>query len=307
MSVFSNSETSKPAVTFQKPSQIKSWFFAFRPKTLLVSFSPIFAGSILAHKEYPYLFSIKYSLFAIFSALCIQIGTNLFNDVLDFKKGTDNPNRLGPKRATQNGWIAPRQVTRGALFFFVLAILFGIPLVVQGGIPILILGLVSLLCGYLYTGGPYPLAYKGLGELFVLLFFGFAATCGIFFIQTHLVTLASVLAGAQIGFLACTLICINNFRDFENDKLCNKMTLSARFGKKFSRFEIAFFFFISYVIAVLQILENHQWNSLIVFAALPLAIKIVRYLRQNEPNENLNQFLGMASVHQILFTILFFR
>lgn len=288
--------------------QISSWFLAIRPKTLAAAFAPIIVGTATAFSDARLQegkINFLYSFLALFSTMFIQIGTNLFNDVLDHKKGADTETRLGPKRVTQSGLLNHNQVLFGGFFCFFIAALFGIPLVWQGGLPILIVGIISLLCGYIYTGGPYPLAYKGLGEVFVVLFFGFVAVCGMQYVLLKDVSINSLVAAAQIGFLAAVLIAINNLRDHEGDKKVNKLTLAARFGKKFARIEIIVFFVIAYALNFYWIKSGYLLAGLLPFVTLPLAIKVSHGILKKEPSTLFNKFLGMAAGVELLFGILF--
>lgn len=288
-------------------NKLHSWFLAARPKTLAAAFVPTLVGTALSFSTMKNLGAGKvnyvYSILAILSTIFIQIGTNLINDALDFKKGADTETRIGPKRVTQSGLLSMKQVLTGGFISFFIAALLGLPLVLHSGLPILILGIVSLLCGFLYTGGPYPLAYVGLGELFVILFFGLAAVCGVHYIQTSVVNTNSIVASLQIGFLATVLISINNFRDYINDKKVGKMTLAARFGQSFARAEIVTLFVLAYGLNLYWIFNHHLLSGLLPFLSLPLAIKVTKGLLRNEPSPLFNKFLGMSAGVQMIFGI----
>ncbi|WP_233231243.1 1,4-dihydroxy-2-naphthoate polyprenyltransferase [Silvanigrella aquatica] len=288
-------------------NKIIPWFLASRPKTLTAAFTPIFVGTavaMVALKPSGEKVNWNLSLLALLASIFIQIGTNFVNDALDFKKGADNDKRIGPKRVAQSGLLTPKQVIFGGFLSFFIAILFGLPLVFQGGIFILAIGIISLICGYLYTGGPYPLAYVGLGELFVILFFGLAAVGGVFYIHTGYFTLPAFVAGLQIGLLATVLISINNFRDFKGDKTVGKMTLAARFGKKFARFEIVSLFSMTYLLNIFWIYEGHRAAALLSFLSLPIAILVINGILFQEPSKIFNKYLGMSALVQIIFGIL---
>ena len=288
-------------------NKIFSWVLASRPKTLSAAFTPIFVATTLAISELrptEYKVTWIFSAFALFAAIFIQIGTNLINDALDFKKGADNDNRIGPKRVTQSGLLSSKQVMIGGFLSFFIAILFSFPIVIHAGLPIIIIGLISLLFGYLYTGGPYPLAYVGLGEIFVILFFGFAAVIGVFYIQTGFIAFAPILAGFQVGLLATVLISINNFRDYLGDKIVGKMTLAARFGKKFARIEIVLLFLLTYLLNFYWIFSGNIWAGILPFISLPFAIKVMKGILMNEPSPLFNKYLGISALNQILFGIL---
>ena len=202
---------------------IKSIFIAIRPKTLSVSIAPVLVGSSVALRDGN--FNTDIFLLTLIAALFIQIGTNFTNDVYDFIKGADNDNRIGPTRAVQAELISVQNMKKLIFFAFALAIICGVPLVLKGGIPILFIGLLSIVSGYAYTAGPYPLGYNGWGEFFVFCFFGPIAVCGTFFLQTQIVSIESIISGLILGCLSVTLLCINNIRDIENDSKMNKKTI----------------------------------------------------------------------------------
>ncbi len=206
-------------------------------------------------------------------------------------------------RVTQNGLLSLQQVLIGGLACFGLAALFGLPLIAHAGLPILILGVVSLLCGYIYTGGPFPLAYVGLGDLFVILFFGLGAVCGVYYIHMGHLSMASIVAALQIGCLATVLIAINNFRDYTNDKLVNKLTLAARFGKSFARAEILTLFIIAFGLNYYWFLHGPRLAAFLPLVALPLAMKVTKSIFTEEPTAKFNAYLGMAAAVELLFGI----
>jgi 1,4-dihydroxy-2-naphthoate polyprenyltransferase len=288
-------------------NKIKPWILASRPKTLAAAFTPIFVATALAIsvlRPSGEKVTWFYSLFALFSSVFIQIGTNLINDALDFKKGADNEKRLGPQRVTQSGLLSPKQVLFGGFLSLFIASLVSFPLLIQGGFPILVIGIVSLICGYLYTGGPYPLAYIGLGELFVILFFGLVAVTGVFYLHTGFLGFEPIIAGVQIGLLSTVLISINNFRDYIGDRDVGKMTLAARFGKKFARIEIILLFLMTYSLCIYWFYNGNIWAALLPFLSLPIAIIVVKGIMLNEPSQLFNKYLGMSALAQMLFGIL---
>lgn len=288
-------------------NKIVPWILASRPKTLSAAFTPIFVATAIAVAQLRpsgEKVTWAFSLLAFFVSIFIQIGTNFINDALDFKKGADTEKRLGPKRVTQSGLLTSRQVMAGGFLSFLIALLISLPLVAQGGLPIVLIGIVSLLCGYLYTGGPYPLAYVGLGELFVILFFGFAAVAGVFYLQTGFLSLGPFVAGFQMGLLATVLISINNFRDYVEDRKVGKMTLAARFGKKFARFEIIFLFLAAYLLNIFWYSNGNILAAVLPFLSLPIAIFVIKGILLNEPSQIYNKYLGMSALTQMLFGIL---
>lgn len=282
---------------------ILTWVLALRPKTLIAAFVPVLVATTLAMRME--LFSAAWiSWAALGSALCIQIATNLLNDAIDFKKGADTEERLGPKRVTQSGLLRGSQVFKAGVFFLVLALVLGVPLVLRGGVPIVALGLVSLFLAYGYTGGPFPLAYLGLGDLFVILFFGLFAVGGTFYLQSLSLAPEAIVAGLQIGFLSTVLIAINNLRDRPTDEKVHKRTLAVLLGDSFVRFEIASLFALSYLLLLFYVTYSQWLYPLIVFALLPLAVFIVGGIYLVTERRKLNQFLALSALHQLLFAVL---
>ncbi|RME15520.1 MAG: 1,4-dihydroxy-2-naphthoate polyprenyltransferase [Bdellovibrio sp.] len=286
-------------------SSFKAWIWALRPKTLTASLVPVLVGSALPLVE-GYEVNWRISFYALASALWIQIGTNLFNDVLDFKKGADNEERLGPVRVTQSGLLSPRQVMLGGILSFGFAIFFAIPLVLMAGQVILVIGVLSLLFGYLYTGGPFPLAYKGLGDLFVILFFGLVAVGGVYFLQTGTFHEDALIAGFQTGFLCTVLIAINNLRDIEQDRKVGKKTLAVRFGERFTKREILFLYVFSFILLPYWWQRGVWAAALFPLASLPLVFSLLKSLWATPPGVVYNQFLAKASLIYLLFGGLLF-
>ncbi len=282
---------------------MKHWLLAARPKTLSAAIVPVLIGSALAAHEPP---AITWWVFAcaLSGALLIQIATNLINDALDFRKGTDAGDRLGPLRVTQAGLASEEAVMRGAWICLGLAALCGIPLIYRGGWPMLIVGLASILMAYAYTGGPYPLAYHGLGELFVILFFGFIAVGGTFYVHSLQLTQSALLAGYSAGALATVLIVINNLRDVDGDRRSNKRTTVVRFGEGFARAEIVLFALTPFPAVALIAWMQDRWWLLLTLAALPLALLVIVRSRKSRGAE-LNRCLALAGALQWAFGLLF--
>lgn len=279
------------------------WVQGSRPKTLTASAAPIFVATALArHESYPTDWALV--IFAFFAAVLIQIGTNFFNDVLDFRKGADTHERIGPQRLSLSGEASEGKVFRAGVLCFALATLFGIPLVMAGGWPIVIVGVLSLFFGYTYTGGPFPLAYRGLGDIFVILFFGVVAVCGLYFILTQTVTVDAFVAGVQIGFFATTLIAINNYRDFVQDRKAKKWTLAARFGPEFARNEILILF-LSPFLALSYWYQSGRWlAACLPLILLPLTLKLVKSLWFEMPGPQFNTYLAKAGGLHLGFGVL---
>ena len=282
---------------------MRSWLLAARPKTLSAAVVPVLIGSALAADE-P--LGVTWWVFfcALFGAVFIQVATNLINDALDFKKGADTGQRLGPIRVTQAGLLPAESVMRMAWVCLILAALCGIPLLYRGGWPMLVVGVASILMAYAYTGGPYPLAYHGLGELFVLIFFGFVAVGGTFYAHSLQLIRSALLAGFAAGALATVLLVINNLRDLEGDRASNKKTLAARFGDRFARAEVVFFAVAPFVAVAWLAWMRGQYGLLMPLAALPVAVLLLARVAKSRGVE-LNRCLGLAGAMQWAFGILF--
>ncbi len=284
-------------------TQIKSILLAFRPKTLTAALVPCVAGTALVRAV-----GLSWDGWVLFYALMasflIQIGTNLVNDAVDFKKGADTEKRIGPQRITQAGILSARQVMALGTLCFALAVLCGIPLVIKGGWVIVGIGIASVLMGYAYTAGPFPLAYLGLGDIFVILFFGLLAVMGIVFLNTGKWLSEAFVLGLQIGLHATVLIAVNNLRDRSGDLLVHKKTLAVRFGVQFSRWEIAILCFAPFVLNIYWWTEGYKIPALISLLALPLAMKITKNVFSTEPSPAYNQFLGQAAGLHLLFGLL---
>ncbi len=283
---------------------MKNWLLAFRLKTLTAAVVPIFMATSLVHFE-GLLVDWSVVVWATLSALFIQIATNLFNDAIDYKKGADTIERVGPTRVTQSGLFSQKQVFTLAYACCAFALLCGVPLVMKGGVPIVALGLVSVVMAYLYTGGPYPLAYKGLGDLFVLLFFGLAAVAGTYYLHTGEVSTASLVSGVQIGLLATVLIVVNNIRDHKQDAKVNKKTLVVRFGVLFSKIEITLIYAVTFSLLAYWYYIGALAVIYLCLIPLPLALIVVKNIWQNEPSELYNKFLGKSALVHLLFGLMF--
>jgi 1,4-dihydroxy-2-naphthoate octaprenyltransferase len=282
-------------------NRTKAWLLASRPKTLSAAIVPVLMGTALVVPREIHCLLLACTLLG---SVFIQIGTNFVNDALDFRKGADTGERLGPLRVTQAGLLSAEAVLRGAYVCFVLAALCGIPLIYRAGWPLMVIGIVSILAAYAYTGGPYPLAYNGLGELFVLLFFGFIAVGGTYFVQTQTITAEVLLAGFAAGSLAVVLIAINNLRDVAGDRTSNKRTMAVRLGEPFARVEIAFFALAPFVAITAIAMMRGQRGLHLPLLALPLALVLLARVWRST-GAGLNRCLAMAGALQWLTGILF--
>ncbi len=213
-------------------TRTQAWVLAIRPRTLSAGAAPVVAACGFAAADG--VFARLPALAALAGALLIQIGTNLANDYYDFMKGGDTGERLGPVRVTQAGILAPRAVFRGMVVSLVLATLIGVYLASVAGWPVIVIGLVSMLMAVCYTGGPYPLSYNGLGDVFVFVFFGLVATAATYYVQAQTWSADSIVAGAGLGAFSTAMLVVNNLRDRETDGAAGKRTLAVRFGDRFT-------------------------------------------------------------------------
>ncbi len=295
---------------------LRAWWLASRPKTLSASAAPVAVGAALAAAAQANLgievFAGDVALAALLGALLIQIGTNFANDVLDFRKGADTAERLGPVRVTQAGLLTPRAVTIGTAVAFALASVVGIYIVFRagwpGGAPILILGVVAILSGIAYTAGPYPLAYVGLGDLFVLIFFGVAAVAGTYYAQVEAQTVAlastiglswmprAIALGISVGALSMAILNVNNLRDRVGDAAVGKRTMAVRLGADRTRVYYEALIFLAFAIPVG--LVAFGWlgpATLIVLGAVPLALEPARHVRTGREGRDLNPVLAATA------------
>ncbi|HEX8818389.1 MAG TPA: 1,4-dihydroxy-2-naphthoate polyprenyltransferase [Archangium sp.] len=291
-----------PAVEAPRPT-LKTWLMAARPKTLTAALVPVMVGTALAYglgvgRWLP-------ALAALVGAMLIQVGTNLTNDYYDFKKGADTEERLGPKRVTQSGLIAPSTVLASALLCFGLAVVTGIYLVVVGGWPIVAIGLASVLSGYAYTGGPFPLAYNGLGDVFVFVFFGLVAVPGTFYVQTLTVGPAAWWAAIPVGAIGTALLVVNNLRDETTDTKANKRTLVVRLGSTAGKAEYVLLLIAAYAtpLAMWGLGLASPWVLLALLSA-PVAVPPLK-LVLGAKGAALNPALGGTARLQLVFGLLF--
>ncbi len=285
-----------------RPSGPMVWVRAARPATLLACAVPVLVGSALAASAGR--LRLDAALFALASAGMIQIGTNLYNDYEDFRRGADTSARLGPARATQRGWLAPGRVLAAAVACFALSIALGMVLVSIAGWPVLVIGLVSVLCGVAYTGGPLPLAYHGLGDVFVWVFFGIVAVCGTYFIQTEAVSWSVFLASNAVGALASAILVVNNLRDRVTDAAASKRTLAVRFGARAARIQYAMmvaFAFLAPAAGWAAGLVGPWW--LLSLGALPLGLWEIRAIWRLD-GAALNPHLGATARLELAFGLL---
>ena len=269
------------------------WLQAARPRTLAASVAPVLVGTAVA-AQIGGLRPIAAEL-ALASSLFIQIGTNLANDYSDFKRGAD-VERVGPQRVTQSGLVQPAKVKRAAIFAFGIAIVLGLALTALSGWPLIVIGVFSVASGWLYTGGPWPLGYHGLGDLWVFLFFGLVATCGTVYSQALTVPPQAWIAGAAMGALATSILVVNNLRDRVTDAKVGKNTLAVKIGARFTRVEYVALLVIAFG---LTFALGRPWPLL----ALPLAVKPLQRVLRSDGGA-LNPALGETARLQLVFAVL---
>lgn len=253
------------------------------------------------------LFQLAPALAALLAALLLQIGSNLANDVFDFKKGADTAGRLGPLRVTQAGLLTPNQVMTGMALVFGLAALIGLYLIWVGGWPIVVIGLAAIVSAIAYTGGPFPLGYYGLGDLFVFIFFGLAAVIGTYYVQAGSVSPLAVWAAVPVGLLVVNILVVNNLRDLDTDRAAGKKTLAVRLGRRGAQAEYLLLLALAYFIPLLLWLLKLTpvWVLLACFS-LPAARRPVRLIL-TEQGRSLNQALAgtarLALIYALLFSV----
>ena len=283
---------------------VLTWVEAARPKTLAAAFVPVLVGSSLAFSDG--VFFLPASLTALFCALLIQIGTNFANDYYDFKKGADTDQRIGFTRATSTGLIHPRQMLIATYITMAMAFLTGLYLVWLAGWVILVIGLLSLLFGILYTGGPFPLGYNGLGDLFVFIFFGFVAVTGTYYVNALVWSVDSFIASVPVGALSVNILVVNNLRDIEQDKIVNKRTLGVLFGESVLKWEYTLMILLSYLVLLFFNLSlNYDLYIYIPILTLPLSAILLKEIWFLKEKSMLNNTLEKTARFMIIYGLLF--
>jgi 1,4-dihydroxy-2-naphthoate octaprenyltransferase len=279
-----------------------AWWLAIRPATLTASAAPVLVGSGAAWADGT--FALWPALAALVGASLLQVGANFANDVFDFERGADNADRLGPQRATQQGWITAGQMKRAMWLAFAGATAVGLYLTYVAGWPVLALGLLSIAAAYLYTGGPKPYGYLGLGDLAVFVFFGFGAVAGTYYVQAHSVSPLAWLAAIPIGALATAILVVNNLRDIETDARAGKYTLAVRLGDGPTRSYYLLLLAIAYLVPAFL-----WWRGLadawvmLAWLSLPLALQLASRMRR-ERGLALNGCLVQTARLEVVFGVL---
>jgi 1,4-dihydroxy-2-naphthoate octaprenyltransferase len=285
------------------PSGLRIWLMAARIRTLPAAASPVLVGTALA--GFQHVFDPLRFLAALIAALFIQVGTNLSNDYSDARRGADTEDRLGPVRVTAGGLVPPRQVLVATYLTFGVAVLAGAYLIAVAGWELLAVGAASILAGVLYTGGPRPYGYEGLGEVFVFLFFGIVAVAGSYFVQVTRLDWEAFSLAVPVGLLASAILVVNNVRDIDTDRRAGKRTVAVRLGRERTRVMFAAVVYSAFVLAPVT-----WWFGpltpwlLLSWLSLPLAAGLVRTVRNRADGPSLNQALAQSGILQLTFCVL---
>ena len=285
------------------PGGARIWLAAARVRTLPAAIAPVLVGTSLA--GYEHVFHPLRFVAALIGAIFIQVGTNLSNDYSDARRGADTEDRLGPVRVTAGGLVPPRRVLVATYLSFGIAVLAGAYLIAVAGWQLLLVGAASILAGVLYTGGPRPYGYEGLGEVFVFLFFGIVAVAGSYFVQVEHLDWEAFALAVPVGLLAAAILVVNNTRDIDTDRRAGKRTLAVRLGRARTRVLFAVIVYLAYVLAPV----TWAFGSLTAWLALPwltlpLAVSIVRTVRTRTDGPSLNEALAQTGILQLAFCIL---
>ncbi|MFP4628573.1 MAG: 1,4-dihydroxy-2-naphthoate polyprenyltransferase [Halobacteriales archaeon] len=296
---------------------LRAWWTAARVHTLPAGASPVVVGTAVAHADG--VFSPLPALAALVGALLIQVGTNFANDYADAVRGVDAPDRAGFTRVTAAGWLPPRRVLAGAIVAYAAAILLGAYLVYVGGVPIVVVGLSSVAFGFLYSGGPWPYGYRGLGDLFVFVYFGVVAVVGTYYVQAAdviatplavapppgTIAVEAVVASLAMGGLTTAILVVNNVRDLEEDAAAGKRTLAVILGRRWSRVEFVALLVITYLVPVWFAVTAEAPSTVVVFATIPLAVRAARPVLRTTDGEALNRALSAVDRLTLTYAVLF--
>lgn len=281
---------------------MKPWLLAIRPRTLPASASPVLVGTAAAAADQS--MRLLPALAALIGAILLQIGVNLANDYFDHLKGVDTAERVGPVRVTQSGLIPPSEVLKGMILIFVLAMTAGIYLVSEAGWIVVLIGGASILAALLYSGGPFPLASHGLGDVFVFIFFGPVAVCGTYYVQSLRLSLSCVLLSIPLGLLIASILVVNNLRDIPTDLKVGKRTLAVILGARGARVEFALLLILAYAAPVLMAASGilPVW-ALLPLLSVPRAVMLARSLRVLT-GSSLNESLADTAKLTLIFSLL---
>jgi 1,4-dihydroxy-2-naphthoate polyprenyltransferase len=291
------------AISSERPSAVRIWFMAARPRTLPTGAAPVLVGTALAGTSGTF-HALRF-VAALLGALLIQVGANLSNDYSDARRGADTEDRLGPVRVTAGGLVPPRQVLVATYVAFALAVLCGVYLIATAGWELLLVGVASILAGVLYTGGPRPYGYEGLGEVFVFLFFGVVAVAGSYFVQTEQWDWEAFALSVPVGLLAAAVLIVNNVRDMETDRRAGKRTLAVRLGRERTRALYTGAVLVAYVTALVPWVfgDLDAW-VLLSWLVAPIGLRLVATIREHTDGPTLNRALAGTAMMELLFCLL---
>ena len=272
------------------PTFFQIWLSATRPRTLPAALAPVLVGTALAAHAGRADFGAA-ALCLLFAAL-IQIGTNFANDYFDYMKGADTESRVGPLRAVAAGWVRPEGMRRAMIGVFAAAFLAGLGLIAWGGPGLILIGVASIVCGVAYTGGPWPLGYNGLGDVFVFIFFGLVAVGATYFVQAGALTADVWLAAVPVGLLAANILVVNNYRDAPTDAVAGKRTLVVRFGLRCARAQFNGSLLVAGAMPVVCWARGFSAGCLLPLVLAPVAWRQVRRLRESRTPAELIGLLG---------------
>jgi 1,4-dihydroxy-2-naphthoate octaprenyltransferase len=297
-------ESEAAPLTAPHPGRVAAWLHACRIPTLSAALVPVLVGTVLAWRHES--FEPFTALATLLGAVAIQIGTNLANDLYDFKKGADSPARLGPPRALASGWLSVDDMRAGMVASFGLATAAGAYLVAVAGWPILAIGLASIASGILYTAGPFALAYIGLGDLFVFLFFGLVAVLGTFYAQARTLDPEAWIAAIPVGTLATAILVVNNLRDIDTDRAAGKLTLAVRVGRRATRAEFVTLLVAAFAVPIALWAQGLRsaW-VLLPLATTTLAARTIQAVFERADGPGLNRTLVDTAQLHLFFGLLF--
>jgi 1,4-dihydroxy-2-naphthoate octaprenyltransferase len=284
-------------------SRLQIWWLAIRPKTLPAAVGPVAVGTAVAFADGH--FMALPALGCFLGAMLLQIGVNLANDYFDFKNNIDSDERQGPVRVTQSGLIAPEDVKRGMIICLILAAFVFLYLGVVGGPPIILVGIASVLAALAYSGGPYPIASNGLGEMFVFIFFGLVAVGGTYYIQAKDLTAVALMAAVPPGLLITAIMVVNNLRDIDTDKKAGKNTLAVILGRYRTIIEYKSLIWVSYLIPVLMlIMDMSDAFILLPLTTFPMARSLI-FKVECDLGSNLNELLSSTARLSLIYSLMF--
>jgi 1,4-dihydroxy-2-naphthoate octaprenyltransferase len=282
-------------------SAARIWIMAARLRTLPAAVAPVLVGTSLAIRD-DHFDGFAFA-FALLGALFIQVGTNLSNDYSDARRGADTEDRLGPVRVTAGGLVPPKQVLTATYVSFGLAVLCGIYLIAVAGPVLIAIGALSIVAGVLYTGGPRPYGYEGLGEVFVFLFFGIVAVSGSFYVQIQKLPWQVFVLAVPVGLIASAILVVNNVRDIDTDRRAGKRTLAVRLGRERTRVLYGAMLATAYLVLIVLALGLTAW-VLLPWLSVPLALRLRAVVRRRSDGPSLNGALGGTGMLQLVFCLL---